>query len=66
MRSAEELLEELRAVDESSTIEAKTASKIDRSVLETVCAFANEPGFGGGYLLLGVSASTQLGLFTRV
>ncbi len=66
MRSAEDLLEELRAVDESSTIEAKTASKIDRSVVETVCAFANEPGFGGGYLLLGVSASTQLGLFTRV
>ncbi len=66
VRSAASLLEELRAVDESTTIEAKTASKIDRSVMETVCAFANEPELGGGYLLLGVSASAQLGLFTRV
>jgi ATP-dependent DNA helicase RecG len=64
-RSASSLLEELRAVDESTTIEAKTASRIDRSVLETVCAFANEPGLGGGYLLLGVSASAQVGLFER-
>jgi ATP-dependent DNA helicase RecG len=51
-RSASSLLDELRSVDESTTIEAKTASRIDRSVLETVCAFANEPGLGGGYLLL--------------
>jgi ATP-dependent DNA helicase RecG len=65
MRAAASLLEELRAVDESTTIEAKRASKIDRSVLETVCAFANEPGLGGGHLLLGAGASTQLGLFTR-
>ena len=65
IRSAVSLLDELRAVDESHTIEAKRASRIDRSVLETVCAFANEPGLGGGYLLLGVAASTQGGLFGR-
>jgi len=65
MRTASSLLEDLRAVDESSTVEAKTASEIDRSVLETVCAFANEPGLGGGYLLLGVHASAQLGLWSR-
>lgn len=65
MRTASSLLEELRAVDESTAIEAKTASKIDRSVVETVCAFANEPGLGGGYVLLGVAESTQLGLFFR-
>lgn len=65
MRSAASLLEELRALDESHTIEAKEASRIDRSVLETVCAFANEPGLGGGYLLLGVAPSTQLSLFNR-
>lgn len=65
MRTASSLLEELRAVDESTAIEAKTASKIDRSVVETVCAFANEPGLGGGHLLLGVAESTQLGLFAR-
>ena len=64
-RSAASLLEELRAVDESTTIECKAGSKVDRSIIETVCAFSNEPGLGGGYLLLGVSASHQLGLFAR-
>ena len=34
-------------------------------MLETVCAFANEPGLGGGHLLLGVTPSTQLHLFGR-
>jgi ATP-dependent DNA helicase RecG len=65
VRSAASLLEELRAVDESHLIEAKEASRIDRSVLETVCAFANEPGLGGGYLLLGVGVAAQSGLFSR-
>lgn len=54
MRSAEDLLQELCSLDESHRIEAKRASQIDRSVMETICAFANEPGLGGGYLLLGV------------
>ena len=53
-RAAEDLLQELLAVDESQRIEAKRASQIDRSVMETVVAFSNEPGLGGGYLLLGV------------
>lgn len=65
MRTAASLLEELRAVDESHAIEAKEASRIDRSVMESVCAFANEPGMGGGYLLLGIAASSQIGLFSR-
>ncbi|MGO3743948.1 MAG: ATP-binding protein [Alcaligenes aquatilis] len=59
MRSAEDLLQELCSLDESHRIEAKRASQIDRSVMETVCAFANEPGLGGGYLLLGVVADQQ-------
>lgn len=54
MRTAEDLLQELRALDESHRIEAKQAAQINRAVMETVCAFANEPGLGGGYLLLGV------------
>ena len=58
-------LEELRALDESVSIEAKAASRIDKSVLETVCSFSNEPGLGGGYLLLGVAGSQQMGLFSR-
>ena len=53
-RSAEDLLQELQSIDESHRIEAKQCTQIDRSVMETVCAFANEPGLGGGYLLLGV------------
>lgn len=53
-RSAEDLLQELQSIDESHRIEAKRCTRIDRSVMETVCAFANEPGLGGGHLLLGV------------
>lgn len=63
MRAAASLLEELQQVDESTTIEAKTASKVGPSILETVCAFSNEPGLGGGHLLLGVVRSQQGGLF---
>ena len=59
MRTAEDLLQELSALDESHRIEAKQARQIDRSVMETICAFANEPGLGGGYLLLGVSRDPQ-------
>jgi ATP-dependent DNA helicase RecG len=59
MRTAEDLLQELTALDESHRIEAKLARQIDRSVMETVCAFANEPGLGGGYLLLGVTRDTH-------
>lgn len=58
-RTAEDLLQELHAVDESHRIEAKRASQIDRSILDTVCAFANEPGMGGGWLLLGVARDAQ-------
>lgn len=54
IRTAEDLLQELLAVDESHRIEAKRASQMDRSIIETVVAFANEPGLGGGYLLVGV------------
>ena len=54
MRSATDLLDELNAVDESARIEAKRASDMGKSVMETVIAFANEPGLDGGYLLLGV------------
>mgnify|MGYP000110729114 CR=1 FL=1 len=57
MRSAQDLLDELNAVDESTRIEAKRASDLGKSVMETVIAFANEPGLDGGYLLLGASES---------
>lgn len=54
MRTAQDLLCELNASDESPRIEAKRAREAGKSLLETVIAFANEPGLGGGHLLLGV------------
>ncbi len=52
--TARQLLEQLNSLDEHSQIEAKTASQLSKGVLESVCAFSNEPGLGGGWLLLGV------------
>ncbi len=59
MRSAEDLLQELISLDESHRIEAKRCTQVDKSVMETVCAYSNEPGLGGGYLLLGVVRDEQ-------
>jgi ATP-dependent DNA helicase RecG len=56
MRTAQDLLSELNASDESPRIEAKRSREIGKSIMETVIAFANEPGLGGGYLLLGVDS----------
>ena len=56
MREIEDLLEELNAIDEHAQIEAKTTgSQLGESILETICAFSNEPDFGGGYLILGIT-----------
>ncbi len=54
-----ELLRQLNELDERPKIEAKAGSDSGRSILETVCAFANEPGMGGGWLLLGVVPEEQ-------
>lgn len=59
MRTLEDLIQELQSVDETHRIEAKRGQQVDRSVMETVCAFANEPGLGGGYILLGVARDTN-------
>ena len=53
MRTAQELFEELNDGDEGVRIEAKRASEVGKSIMETICAFANEPDLDGGYLLLG-------------
>ena len=53
MRTAKELFAELNSFDENRRIEAKSASAVGKSMMETVCAFANEPGLCGGYLILG-------------
>lgn len=60
--TAIELLESLNLLDEQERIEAKRASEAGKSILETVCAFANEPGMGGGWLALGV-VREELALF---
>ncbi|WP_276677567.1 ATP-binding protein [Thalassolituus oleivorans] len=53
--TAEELMEQLQLLDECPRIEAKRGTEIGSSVMQTVCALANELGLGGGYILLGVS-----------
>ena len=55
--SAAEILQLLEQSDEHSSLEVKRGQKVDKSILETVCAFANEPGMGGGTLLLGVESA---------
>lgn len=51
----QELLDMLQSGDESERVEAKRSTdKIGESALETISAFSNEPGLGGGYLVLGL------------
>ena len=64
--SAQELLDELCAHSESARIEAKAGSAIGPSVMQTICAFANEPGLDGGYILLGVSEQDKHFVVTGV
>lgn len=59
MKSALEIFNLLNEVDEQTNIEAKPGSGSSHSVMETVCAFANEPGLDGGYLLLGAVRDEQ-------
>lgn len=50
----DELWRRLNDLDETVQVEAKAGEQIGPSMLETISAFANEPGCGGGYLLLGI------------
>lgn len=52
--NAAEIYSQLLELDEHPRLEAKAGSQLGKSVLETVCAFSNEPGLGGGLILLGV------------
>ncbi|MBK8806629.1 MAG: putative DNA binding domain-containing protein [Bacteroidales bacterium] len=53
--TAQELFDLLNQQDECEWIEAKRGHESSHSVMETVCAFANEPNLQGGYILLGVA-----------
>ena len=54
-----DLIQQLNSSDENHYIEAKRGSDVERSFYETVCAFANEPDLGGGYILLGIAKDEQ-------
>jgi ATP-dependent DNA helicase RecG len=53
--TAEELFDILNDTDECTWIEAKGISDTTNSIMETVCSYANEPGLGGGYILMSIS-----------
>lgn len=65
-QTAADLLQQLFSFDETARIEAKTATEIGKSVMQTVCAYANEPALGGGYLLLGVAPDPSVPTRYRV
>ena len=52
----DDLITTLKNSGENERIEAKqTASSPGKSLLQTISAFSNEPGMGGGYLVLGLT-----------
>ena len=53
--TSRELFDILNEQDECTWIEAKGGSESSHSVMETVCAYSNEPGLGGGYILMGIA-----------
>lgn len=54
--TAEELFEILNDTDECPWIEAKGIGDSTTSIMETICSYSNEPGLGGGYILMSISA----------
>lgn len=61
------LLKQLNELDECEAIEAKrSAEELGKSALETISAFSNEPGLGGGTLLFGISETEEGYLATGV
>ncbi|MCF8304403.1 MAG: putative DNA binding domain-containing protein [Bacteroidales bacterium] len=57
--TAQELFDMLNLQDEADWIEAKGGKESSHSVMETVCAFCNEPGLGGGYILMGIAENQR-------
>lgn len=53
-KTIRQLIDELNQADESEKLEAKHGTDVGRSILETICAMSNEPGMGGGTILLGL------------
>lgn len=61
-KSVRELIIELDQGDETESLEAKLGSEVGKSILETICAMSNEPGMGGGTILLGI-VKDEMSLF---
>jgi len=57
MQSASTLLESLQDAGERRAIEAKGG--LGEATEETLCAFANEPDLGGGYIIFGIEEATD-------
>ena len=57
--NVKEVYSKLLKLDESIQIEVKQGREIVRSVMETICAFSNEPGIVEGYILLGISKDSN-------
>ncbi|RYZ33251.1 MAG: hypothetical protein EOP49_36175, partial [Sphingobacteriales bacterium] len=60
MEPLKDIIERLNNSDESTSIEAKRGSAIDKSIMETICAFSNEPDLEGGTIVLGVVREEHL------
>ncbi|NJC27035.1 ATP-binding protein [Neolewinella antarctica] len=58
--TAKEILTLLNATDELETVEAKRASKMGKSIAETICAYTNTGGITEGYILAGVVREESL------
>ena len=58
-QTVQDLYMQLLEFGESSRIEAKRGSQISDAVMQSICAFANEPGLEGGYILLGISEADE-------
>ncbi len=58
-----DLLDQLRSLDENARLEVKRGSQVGDAILQTICAFANEPGLDGGTILLGVERTDEGMLF---
>jgi len=62
--TTQELFELLNELDETDSLEDKSLHEDStRSIMESVCAFANEPGMGGGVILVGAVDNRVYGQF---
>lgn len=54
MDTIKQILDQLNNTDECTSLEVKRGTAIDKSIMETICAFSNEPGLDGGVIVLGI------------